>query len=292
MNDNPMLCITHYIDGIDACTVRAIHFAACERPDTCHGCVPREAQHGYLCQPCWGRLERSSSDWAVFRRTFAGEVRAVQPEPGNVTSKPSSTVPLSPLQLAMDAIVRYSKSRPGALRLWPTTPEGAEDAVRFTRDVERAVRAFPTKEQPSKIPTTRCAQCGRRTLVYEPAASEGADATVQCLNIECRHTMDHSSFERIALIEAQCCRRCRSDDGCRNTACACHTFSPVPEWERTNKPGEEQPYDPNRPSHSDLDALAALTMAELRTMVTIEDVPRLNRLRKGELIDAIRTVRT
>lgn len=248
MPETPMLCITHQIKGVRPCTVRDIHYAACERPETCTGCVPREAQHGYLCQPCWGRLERAVSDWAIFHRTFAGEVRAVQPEPGNGTSKPSSTVPLSPLQLAMDAIARFEKSRPGALRLWPTTEAGAEDAVRFTREVEKAIRAFPTKENPSKIPTTRCPKCGRRTLVYEPAAFQGGDASVKCLNHECRNVMDHSSFERIALIEAQCCRRCRSDEGCTNVECTCHTFAPVPEWERTSK-GDVVPFDPKNPTH-------------------------------------------
>lgn len=235
-------CITHHMDGVRPCTVRDLHYAACEG-DPCTGCVPREATHGYVCTACWHRLERAFTEWAAFLAAFAGEARAVQPEPGGSTSKPSSQVPLSPLQLAIDSIGRYHAQD---ARLWVETPQGAQQAVLFTREMERAARAFPRAENPTKLPTTRCPNCRQRSLVYEPAPSEGADATVHCLN--CDHTMDHASFETLALIEAQCCRRCRSDDGCIDRACTCHRFAPVPEWQRTSK-GDTVPYDPNNPTH-------------------------------------------
>lgn len=249
MTDETLLCITHYIAGVAPCMQRNAHFAACSS-GTCTGCVPRTAQHGYMCGACWYRLEQAISEWDYqFFPTFAHEVRAIQPEPA-VSGKPSSRLPLSPLQLAMDEILRFQKGRTAA-HLWVSTPEGAEAAVRFTRAVEHAVRAFPRTEGMKKIPTTRCPACRQRTLVYDPAHTFGADATVKCLNLACGNVMDHTAFERIALIEAQCCRRCRDHDGCTNPTCTCHRFAPVPEWERTTK-GDFEPFDPTNPEHVDL----------------------------------------
>lgn len=282
-----LLCITHYIDGVAACVRRDIHFADCPR-GTCEGCVAKEAVNGFVCPSCWSRLEHAISVWDFeFFPTFANEVRAVQPDPAGARTA-ASTVPLSALQLTIDAILRLQRSRVVA-RLWVTTEAGAEDAVRFTRAVEAAVRAFPRKEGAKKIPTTRCPACARRTLVYDPAQAVGAEATVRCLNGECGKVMDHSSFERIALIEAQCCRRCRTDEGCTDRACTCHRLAPVPEWERTSKASEVQVYDPRkRPEHRDLDPLTVHKVKQLQAIALELGIARVKQLRKPELIAAIR----
>lgn len=247
MSDEKLLCITHYTADLKPC-YRAIHYADCDDPETCRGCVPREAVDGLVCGTCSGRLHKALTNWTEFLTLFAGEQRAVQPEPGGSVSKPSSTVPLSPLQLTIDEILRYVASRPGADRLWVTTPTGAADAVRFTRAVERAKRQFPSREDETKIRNSRCPACGIQSLVYEPAQEQGGEAFVRCLRHECGNIMDHTAFERLALIEAQCCRRCRDDEGCTNTDCTCHRFAPIPEWQRT-RVGDFEPLDPKNAAH-------------------------------------------
>jgi hypothetical protein len=249
-DDNQQFCITHWVDDLRPC-FKKVHYADCANPETCTGCVPREAQDGFVCGPCSSDIARAIRDWTEFVALLGGEARAVTPEPGGGTSKPGSRLPLSPLQLTFDVVRRHEASRPSVDRLWVHTPEGAADAVRFAREVRRAVFNFPTSELDRKIRSSRCPSCGILSLVYEPVQTVGGDAFVKCLNDGCGNIMDHTAFERLALMEAQCCRRCRSEDGCTNTACKCHLFAPVPEWQRTSK-GDVEPFDPSNPEHAAL----------------------------------------
>lgn len=248
--DNQQFCITHWVDDLRPC-FRNVHYADCPNPETCTGCVPREAVDGFVCAACSSMITKAIRDWDEFTALLGNETRAVTPEPGGATAKPGSRLPLSPLQLTFDVVRRHEASRPSASRLWVTTPHGAADAVRFAKEVRRAVFNYPTRELESQIRSSRCSHCGMLTLVYEPVQTVGGDAFVKCLNTGCGQIMDHLAYERLALMEAQCCRRCRSEDGCTNTGCTCHTFAPVPEWQRTAK-GDTEPYDPHNPEHTAL----------------------------------------
>ena len=250
IGDNRQVCITHWVDDLRPC-FRNMHYADCENPETCKGCVPREAADGYVCAPCSSDIRRALADWAEFMTLLGNEQRAVTPEPGGSTSKPGSRLPISVMQQAIEAVSRLQASRPPAERLWVTTPEGASDAVKFAREVRWVLFNYPTRELESQIRSSRCPSCGILALVYEPVAQEGGDAFVKCLHAGCGNVMDHTTYERLALMEAQCCRRCRSDDGCTDTACKCHLFAPVPEWQRTAK-GEFEPFDPGNPEHAAL----------------------------------------
>jgi len=44
------------------CRRRGRHLADCEDQETCHGCQPRETEHGVLCRTCGQKLERLLGD--------------------------------------------------------------------------------------------------------------------------------------------------------------------------------------------------------------------------------------
>lgn len=280
-------CITNHMPDAYACLVTSAHIADCD-DEACPGCQPRPATHGRLCESCWFALEHALTDWGVLEAMLAGVDRAVSPESG-ARPQLGPRLPLSPLDLDFDAIRRTLASRRTLPPyLWVATDTGARDAVRFTRTVNAATPRHPVKEHPRELEHARCPKCRMRTLVYTPAATPGGDALVKCLR--CGLTQDYTAFQRLALIEAQCCRRCRPDateTGCVNTGCACHRFAPVPVWQRTAR-GEYEPYDPTRnPEHAELDPLTLLRVAELKAIAETFNVPQFRQLTKPELIDAI-----
>jgi hypothetical protein len=288
--DEPLTCITNTMPDVRSCVVQGAHTADCDRGDTCTGCRPREAARGLLCGSCWFDLEHAVEEWAAFYRILGGEDRAMQPELDSAR-KPQlgPRVPISPMQIDIDAVLRLQPH--GLLTMVVATSEGAMTAVRFTRAATDAIRRYPTAPGAKKITKNRCPACGLRTLVYEPAQHAGDDATVRCLSHSCGNIMDSTTFERVALIEAQCCRRCREAvdrDGCTNTACTCHTFAPVPEWERTRKASEIQPFDPRRPDHAGFDPLTLLILHDLRVMALSLNIPKYKSMRKPELVAAVR----
>lgn len=243
---DPIICITHTMPG-RACTIRDTHTPDCNTDD-CTGCRPREAHRGFLCVYCWERLEQTDADWGAFLRLTNGVARTVMPDTP-ARSLPGPRLPLTALELDLDAVARAVAGRHEVLDVWVASEDGARQAVRFTRQARHVMRKHPTKETTSRITRTRCPACKQATLVYEPPQWEGADAQVVCL--QCGNTMDHTRFEQLASIEAQCCRRCRSDEGCTAGGCTCHRFAPVPSWQQTSR-GEFEPFDPTRPEHAEL----------------------------------------
>ncbi len=277
----------------------------------CTGCLPKRAAVGLLCSSCFNRFQQALSDLPALVEHLRSIHRAVQPDSLGVRLVTGWIIPIPGPWRTADDLLQSLGALPLRLNATPaqaraaarqatatihaesrvTYDTGAELAIRFTHAVEVATIAYPEHEQPSKLRSSRCPVCAHRTLVYEPAEYEGASPTVRCLYPTCGHEMDHTSFERLALIEAQCCRRCRSDDGCTNTTCTCHRFAPVPEWERTNK-GEFEEYNPRRREHIDLDPLTLIQVPRLRAIAEELDIPRYRQLRKPELIHAIRATET
>lgn len=232
-------CITNDISGLRSCTVFGEHVDDCERPN-CTGCVPRSAKVGILCMGCWLDLGEAVSDWAAAAPLLTGIKRAITPEPGSAHAGPR--LPLTPLEQDLDAVLRLHQAITWPLTAWVATEEGAANAVRLARQIRYTLDHHPVREQPHAIARTRCPECSLLTLVYHPASHAGDIPTVVCSN--CGNTLEHRAYEALALIEAQCCRRCRGD-ACSNTGCACHRFAPVAEWERTSK-GVHVAYDPEK----------------------------------------------
>ncbi len=252
-------CITNDTPGLRSCTIRGEHRddPLCVR-ETCTGCAPRPAEHGFLCARCWFNLEHALSDWAAASRLLAGVDRAISPD-GASRAHAGPRLPFTVLDLDRDAINRLRARIRYPLLAWVSTEEGAADAARLTRAINYALPRHPVREDPHAIARTRCPDCSLLTLVYQPAQYAGDIATVTCSN--CGNTLEHTAYEALAAIEAQCCRRCRSASACTDTACRCHQVAAVPEWQKTAR-GEHIPYDPDKnPRDVELFDAAILTLA-------------------------------
>lgn len=184
-----LLCITNQMDDWRSCTIRDAHTVRCEHPDTCTGCLPREAKVGLLCYPCWDRLEHALAEWTPERRRMMASIdRAVQRDPGaGKGSGPEGYVPIPGTVLAVDEVESYLRSGGwGDTRLWVSTEQGAADAVRFSAAVPRALRTHELEERARPLRRVRCPECGELSFVRNPPAAAGAPVTVVCQNEACR----------------------------------------------------------------------------------------------------------
>ncbi|QPZ39720.1 hypothetical protein [Paramicrobacterium chengjingii] len=85
--------------------------------------------------------------------------------------------------------------------MWISTVEGGELAVRFTAAALTAMRSHPEKELPHKIRRTRCPECGRLQLQWNPPGYFRDRVTVSCQFDDCDAELEQDAFEKVALIE-------------------------------------------------------------------------------------------
>jgi hypothetical protein len=197
-----LLCITNEMDDWRSCTIRDAHTVRCENPDTCTGCLPRLAQVGLLCYPCWDRVEHAFADWTTERARIMGSIdRAVQRDTGGRSSGPEGYVPIPGTRLAVDEVESYLRGDWTNARAWVSTDDGARHAIKFAGAVSRALRTHELEERPHKVRRTRCNECGQLTLVWNPPSHFRAPVRVVCSNEECGAILDQSSFTVLAQIE-------------------------------------------------------------------------------------------
>lgn len=202
-----LTCITNEIPDVRACTVKGEHMESCNgwgyqltitnpservphrgyvatgRP--CTGCLPRRAAKGFLCWPCWDRLERSLAEWPRWSSMIAGADRLVQRDNAGVRTRPGGHVPVPGKTLAWDECRSYLLSRVDSTEMWVSTKVGATDAVLFARAAAAAYKAHPVEELPRKVRRVRCPDCGQLSFVRRPPAYELAPVTVTCQNAAC-----------------------------------------------------------------------------------------------------------
>ncbi|AGW41727.1 hypothetical protein O159_22870 [Leifsonia xyli subsp. cynodontis DSM 46306] len=184
-----LLCVTNDMDDWRSCTIRDAHTVRCGNPGTCTGCLPRLAQVGLLCYPCWDRVEHAFADWTAERAHLMGSIdRAVQRDTGGRTCGPEGYVPIPGTRLAVDEVESYLRSSNGfqAAEAWVSTVAGAADAVRFAAAAHRALRTHELEERARPLRRTRCPECGQLSFVRNPPATAGAPVTVVCQNETCR----------------------------------------------------------------------------------------------------------
>lgn len=258
-------CITNHMVDAGSCTRKGQHLSDCDgneyqwvevrqREETtgrlCGGCLPREARHGLLCSACWGKVQSAFEEWGPFSKLIAGVDRAVQRDNGGVRGQSVGYVPLPGTMLAVDEIESYLRTMTGSLDVWVSWEAGARDAVRFARSVAAAIRTHAVEERPHRVNRTRCTECRRLTLVWNPTTHPGADVTVTCSNPECGAELDHDSFEKVASIERPCCRKC-AGDVCADGECRCHDRT-VPDGDWLPGKTVTQAFDPRDPKHQEL----------------------------------------
>lgn len=261
--DLDFYCVTWRIPGFAGCVVPARHMVDDLDHSTCSGCLPAIAHPGSkLCLPCLTRLEQVVASWDTWATALGDEVRALTPEQSG-HARPGPRLPLSRMQVEVSVVRGLYTRGEKTLLVWSSTEAGATDAVRFTRAAASTMRSHPVNEQARKLPRTRCPKCKTASMIYQPPAVVGSDAMVKC--VLCGYTIDGEHYEKLAAIETQCCRRCRSDDGCVDGSCRCHSSAAVPAWMQSSSPEEVIALDPLNPAHRSLhQALAEQERARSR----------------------------
>lgn len=203
-----LACITVYMDGERPCLRTgehlwdALEYDGEERHNLdCGGCQPRRAEIGLVCLTCYDRIEAALATWRQWEPMLSGVDRAIRRESAR-SGKPGSQVPIPPVPLAMEELRSYLRHYTGTAERWVASVAGAEDAIRFARAMPAAAEEHPTHEVPHPIARTRCPDCEKLTLVWNPPAYDGADVRVICRDRSCGYEADQSSFEDIAEIEA------------------------------------------------------------------------------------------
>lgn len=201
---DPLVCITHQLPDFRGCTIRGEHYtdlldADPDHEDTCPGCLPRRAHVGFVCAPCFARIDEAVSTWKVWGKMLDGVDSAKTRDGDGGRGKPTSRPPLAALALDREEVESYLRTWTGTDERWVASVAGAADAVRFARAMGAAARNHPTHETPHRIRRTRCPACEQLALVWTPPAYFGGHVTVTCRS--CPFTADQSSFEKIATIE-------------------------------------------------------------------------------------------
>jgi hypothetical protein len=200
----PLTCITNTMADTRGCTIRDEHYADYhDSPDhlaTCNGCVPRPTRVGFVCGPCFNRIEDALQAAGPWFQMLEGVDHAIRRDTIN-SGKPGSSVPIPPVPLTFEEIESYHRSFTGTAERWVADRTGAQDAVRFARAMEAASRNHPTAETPHHIKRTRCPICEKLTLVWNPPQYFGGHVRVTCRDQTCTFEADQRSFETIATIE-------------------------------------------------------------------------------------------
>lgn len=191
------------------------------RPGTCRGCLPRAAERGFLCNPCYERTVNAIIRWADFAaHVRAADGRLVSPEAGGGSSAPKGYSNLTLSFLALDECERLLVSRDGrTLDLWVHDEAGARDAIRFAIAAEQAYQSLEVEEREQEIVRHRCEHCG--TLAVATTRRERGVTVVTCAfcgEERARIRPDVARWTR----EATCAELLHADCDALDCRCTCH----------------------------------------------------------------------
>lgn len=223
-----VLCATTVgLRGIRPCTHFGLHRVTCPdhpgwaetlRPGTCRGCLPRQADRGFLCQRCYELVESACLRWPRWLRlVLAADGRLVAPEGGGQADGYSN---LQVTTLAIDECTRLLASRADrTVDLWVHDEAGAADAIRFAHAAHNAFDALQTEERPKHIERVRCPGCGFLTLTENPTREHRGKTIIECQ--QCGHVLDEIRLPSAPRWFGS--EDCESDDhlDCRGLECRC-----------------------------------------------------------------------
>lgn len=226
-----ILCVTtDWLPGIRPCTSLGEHRVTCLdhegwaedlRPGVCRGCFPRAADHGFLCQRCYERVEAAFLKWRPFARlVLETEGRAVSPEGGTKGAAPAGYSNLPLTFLALDECERLLRSRADrTLEVWVHDHDGARDAILFAHAAERAYLSLEVEERERKVYRVRCPHCGHQTLTGHTTREQRGATIVECQ--VCGEQLDKiRATTTPARMESEACRDEQHID-CGELACSC-----------------------------------------------------------------------
>lgn len=199
--DRPRRCLAKVYSEDTGRWVPA-HYAACPDPDTCRGCVPRDAEHGYLCRACYTRVQ----DALTRVETMIVHLRSIEKTPQAVGERVDKSMEKSILMpdtwTAADGLMEALGAAPipstatidDAFKLardavdgWAdidgiiATREGAKRAVVLVRRLQTAIKRWPDAEVDwRRVPLICCPSCGQATLHRRGPIEQYDDLLVQC----------------------------------------------------------------------------------------------------------------
>ncbi len=182
------------------CTRRGEHLDTCTL-DTCTGCWLRTADHGYLCQRHYDRVDHALQAAHRLESALAGVDRAVRAHSSSSTVA-GPRLPLTAWQMDLDAIVRARGTTDPDLDDWVRTPQGAKQALDFARLVYAAELRHPLEDRATEMRFVRCGGCLQRTVLLRPPDWYTGHRTLECTDPQCGWaTTDDDHADAGAFIE-------------------------------------------------------------------------------------------
>jgi hypothetical protein len=201
-------CITTDLENVNradrphVCIRRGVHWATCEHPETCRGCVPREAEHGLLCAVCWAKVEDALGrveELIVHLRSIDSNGQAIGERVQTTMQKrlvvPDSWLaadglmealgsPAIPSTASIDEAFVIAKD---AVGVWAdpdpivSTREGAKRAVVLVKRMQVALSRWPDSEVDwRRVPEILCPSCSQATLYRKGPLHFHDEIMVQC----------------------------------------------------------------------------------------------------------------
>lgn len=204
------VCVTNDMPDSRPCVIRGEHDRFCDgfeyawsveanrhasTGQLCRGCLPRPASTGLLCERCWESLRSAENAYGPLADLLEEYDVLVRPIGDTGGGGEKTVIPLAATKIALDEIQSYRGTHESIdLEAWVSRPEGAEEAVRFTRAVRGALRSFPTEEAPHRAPRARCPECGMLSLLWTPPTLAGDTVRIECRNPVCLHILTEETF--------------------------------------------------------------------------------------------------
>lgn len=204
------VCVTNDIPDSRPCTIRGEHAVICNGFEyrwseqayrhlatgkECRGCLSRPAHVGLLCEACWESLRSAEHSYGPLAELLEQYDVLVMPMGDGGWGGEKATIPLSATKIALDEMNSYrGRHETIDLEAWVSRPEGAEEAVRFTRAVRGALRSFPTEEAAHRVPRVRCPECELLSLLWTPPVLAGDPVRIECRNPICRHVVTEDTY--------------------------------------------------------------------------------------------------
>ncbi len=220
--DRPRRCVQKVWDEATEAWVPA-HYAVCD-DEACRGCVPRVAEHGFLCSTCYRKVTDGLSrvgEMVVHLRSIEKPAQAIGERVSTSMERsiliPDTWVAADGLLEALGAApipstdtIEQAKIRTDqAVQAWAdvdaivNTREGAKRAVVMVRRLQTAIRRWPDSEATWRhVPWMLCPKGGQscgRSLYRRAPVEYLDDLLIECVNETCGYAEDY--FEWVGKYE-------------------------------------------------------------------------------------------
>jgi len=178
------------------------HYAACADPESCRGCVPRDADNGWLCRACYAKVRDALTRVGELIVHLRSIEKAPQALGERVDTSMEKSIIVPETWIAADGLMEALGARPipstasidetfalarAAVDEWADldaivqTREGAKRAVVMVKRMQTALRRWPDSEaQYRYVPHVRCPNCRQLTLWRRAPALVGDDLVIEC----------------------------------------------------------------------------------------------------------------